>query len=194
RTLKAQKMIDAAKTIRISSMLGSDLTVQRGTRPSVAPQGEVAFFPPDDGADGLIRFVGVIQSIGPVVFTKAIYAPLDLRLVSGRIVEVLGNTPDAPMLDMWFRSVRDPNIYQLAHVNLGVDHRMQVHNRDDFSVHVSYGGVAFGVGANASPGIGGKVKASGHVEMQMVEADFWIDGTCVLKAGEFTPESGLRAP
>jgi leucyl aminopeptidase (aminopeptidase T) len=194
RTLHAQKMIDAATTIRISSDLGTDLTVPRGTRPSTAPQGEVAFFPPENGANGLIRFIGVVQSIGPVVFTKQIYAPVDLRIVDGRIVEISGDSPDSPMLEMWFRSIRDPNIYQLAHVNLGVDQRMLVHNRDDFSVHVSYGGVAFGVGANMSPNVGGTVDASGHIEMQMVEADFWIDDVRVLEHGEFTPDSGLAAP
>jgi 2,5-dihydroxypyridine 5,6-dioxygenase len=194
RTLRAQKMIDAAKTVRVTSGLGTDLTVTRGNRPSVAPMGEVAFFPPEEGSNGLIRFIGGVQSIGPTVFTRMIYAPVNLKIERGRIVDVSGDTPDAPMLDMWFRSIRDPNIYQFAHVNLGVDQRMLVYNRDDFSIHVNYGGVSFGIGANASPGIGGDVLAKGHVEMLLIEADFWIDDTRVLEAGEFTVESRLRAP
>lgn len=194
RSLRAQKLIDAAKTIRVTSSLGTDFQVARGERPSVAPEGEVAFFPPDDSANGVIRFIGGVRTIGPTTLTKIIYAPIAMRVQGGRIVEIEEKTADSVMLNMWFRSVRDPLIYQIAHVNLCVDHRMLVYNRDDFAVHVSYGGVLIGVGANASPGIGGTIRARGHVEMQLVEADYWIDGNCIMKAGEFTVESGLRAP
>jgi hypothetical protein len=194
RSLRAQKMIDAASTIRVTSSVGTDFQVARGDRPSVAPEGEVAFFPPDDRANGVIRFVGGIQSIGPTILTRIVYTPVDIRVEGGRIVEVSRNTPDGTMLDMWFKSVRDPLIYQIAHVNLCLDHRMLVHNRDDFAVHHHYGGVLIGVGANASPGIGGTVRARGHIEMQLIEADYWTDHTCIMKQGEFTRESGLMAP
>lgn len=194
RTLRAQKMIDAASTIRVTSSLGTDFQVKRGDRPSTAAEGEVAFFPPDDSANGSIWFVGGIQSIGPTILTKIIYVPVRIQVKSGRISDISRDTPDGLMLGTWFKSVRDPLIYQIAHVNLCLDHRMLVNNRDDFAVHHHYGGVQIGVGANASPGVGGAVKARGHMEMQLVDADYWIDGTCILRSGEFTPESELAAP
>lgn len=194
RSLRAQKLIDAGETIRVSSGLGTDLRVARGDRPSIAPEGEVAFFPPDDSANGVIQFIGGVRTIGPTTLTKIIYTPIAMRVAGGRIVEIEEKTADGVMLSMWFRSVRDPLIYQIAHVNLCVDHRMLVYNRDDFAIHVSYGGILIGVGANASPGVGGTIRARGHVEMQLVEADFWVDGNCIMKTGEFTVESGLRAP
>ena len=66
-------MIDAAGEIRITSRLGTDLVMERGTRPSFAPwMGQVSFFPTDGTANGRVMFVGGVRTCAPTVLTKMI--------------------------------------------------------------------------------------------------------------------------
>jgi hypothetical protein len=202
RVLKARPLIDNAKTIRITSSLGTDLVMDRGTRPSFAPwMGQVNFWPPPKSASGRIMFVGAVRSCAPTVLTKMIHLPVEMRVEEGRIVEISRATANGVMLDDWFRAVGDPSIYQLAHVNLGLDPRIVIHNLDNFALHFNYGGVLTGFGAKqvgdaggTDPGIS-KITENlpGHVEMHQLGVDYWVDDECILQNGEFTEESGLRA-
>ena len=194
RAQRAQAMIDAAGEIRITSRLGTDLVMERGTRPSFAPwMGQVSFYPTDGTANGRVMFVGGVRTCAPTVLTKMIYEPVEMRVEDGRIVDISTATADGVMLDTWFRGVHDAGIYQLAHVNLGLDPRIVVHRLDNFALHFNYGGVLLGIGANTTPDFGGTNPAAGHVEMHQLGVDYWIDDERILENGEFTEESGLRA-
>ncbi len=202
RVQKARPLIDGAATIRITSSLGTDLVMDRGTRPSFAPwMGQVNFWPPQKSATGRVMFVGAVRTLAPTVLTKMIYKPVEMRVEDGRIVDISRVTEDGVMLDDWFRSVRDPSAYQLAHVNLGLDPRIVIHNLDNFALHFNYGGVLLGFGAKWEADAGGSdpgilqitENLPGHVEMHHVDIDYWIDDERILQNGEFTEESGLRA-
>ena len=202
RVRKARPLIDGATTIRITSSLGTDLVMDRGTGPSFAPwMGQVNFWPPQKSATGRVMFVGAVRTCAPTVLTKMIYKPVEMKVEEGRIVEISRATADGVMLDDWFRSVGDPSAYQLAHVNLGLDPRIVIHHLDNFALHFNYGGVLLGFGAKwrinageSEPGIE-KITENlpGHVEMHHVGVDYWIDDERILQNGEFTEESGLRA-
>ena len=202
RVQKARPLIDGATTIRITSSLGTDLVMDRGTRPSFAPwMGQVNFWPPQKSATGRVMFVGAVRTCAPTVLTKMIYKPVEMKVEEGRIVEISRATEDGVMLDDWFRSVDDPSAYQLAHVNLGLDPRIVIHHLDNFALHFNYGGVLLGFGAKWVANAGGsdpgilKITENlpGHVEMHHVGVDYWIDDERILENGEFTEESGLRA-
>jgi len=194
RSRRAQNMIDVAKTIHVTSELGTDLTVARGDRPSFAPQGQVCFFPPDDSVNGLVYFVGGFRTVAPTVLKRMVYHPVRMEIENGKLVKIERSSEAGVMLDDWFRGVDDPNVYQFAHINLGLDHRIVLHHLDNFALHFNYGGILMGFGANNSPRLGGNVRSKGHIEMQLTGANCLLDGRLILESGEFTADSGLRAP
>lgn len=199
RARTAQKMIDGAKEIRVTSDLGTDFTVARGDpkeRPSYTGSinGQVAFPPPEDSANGVIYYVGGFLIQAPTHQTRMVYEPVRMEFEKGRLVEIDRDSEAGMMLDDWFRTHDDPNSYQFAHINLGLDHRIVFHYLDNNAVHFGYGGILLGIGANWDQLLwGGGVKAESHIDLALRGADYAIDGTSILKAGEFTAESGLRA-
>jgi hypothetical protein len=200
RVKRAQKMIDGAKEIRITSDLGTDFAVARGDpkkRPSyVGPYpAQVAFPPPEDSANGVIYYVGGFLTQFPTHQTRMVYEPVKMEVEKGKLVKIHRDNEVGIMLDEWFKAQNDPNAYQFAHINLGLDHRIVLHYLDNVSVHYNYGGILLGLGSNWSPSLwGGKVKAKSHIDMALVGADWLVDGKAILKRGEFTADSGLRAP
>jgi leucyl aminopeptidase (aminopeptidase T) len=199
RVMRAQKMIDGAKVIRITSDLGTDFTVARGDpkeRPSFPGDipGQVGFPPPEDSATGVVYYVGGFLTQAPTHQTRMVYEPVRMEFEKGKLVKIHRDNEVAIMLDEWFKAQNDPNAYQFAHLNLGLDHRIVLHYLDNLSVHYKYGGVLLGIGANWDPLLwGGGVKAESHIDMCLVGADYVIDGKPILKGGEFTIDSGLRA-
>lgn len=198
RVKKAQKMIDSAKEIRITSDLGTDLTLARGDpkkRLSYThyPPGQVAISPPEDSVNGVIYFVGGLRIQFPVTQKRMVYEPVKLEFEKGKLVKIHRDNEVGIMLDEWFKALNDPNTYQFSHINLGFDPRVVLEYLDNISLHFNYGGVLLGIGTNYWPGWG-EVKAKGHVDMALVGADYWLDGKPILKGGEFTADSGLRAP
>lgn len=199
RVKRAQEMIDGAKDIRVTSDLGTDFAVARGDpreRPSYTGSscGQVAFPPPEDSANGVIYYIGGFLTQFPTHQTRMVYEPVKMEFAEGKLVKVHRNTEAGIMLDEWFRAQNDPNSYQFAHINLGMDHRIVLHNLDNVSVHYHYGGILLGIGANWDPLLwGGGVKAKSHIDMHLVGANYLVDGKLILERGEFTVESGLRA-
>lgn len=197
RSRRVQVLLDKAKTVRLKSSLGTDLLVQRGD-PAVniswCPPGQAAFGPPEDGADGVIHYQGGFRTQFPHVITGMVYEPVRMEISKGKIVEIARDTADGIMLDDWFRSHNDPNSYQFAHMNLGLDPRVQLHRLDNVAVHFNYAATLCAFGTNYSAVFGTEVKANSHIEMNYTGGDYWLDDLCLVRAGEFTDESGLRGP
>jgi 2,5-dihydroxypyridine 5,6-dioxygenase len=198
RIKRGQEMIDQAKVIRITSDLGTDFTVERGDlreRPSFTGTiyGHVGFPPPEDTANGTIYFVGTVFIQCPTHQARIVYEPVKMEFERGKLVNIHRDNEVGIMLDDWFRSQNDPNSYQLAHVNLGFDHRIVLHYLDNMAIHYYYGGICMGVGSNWDPLLwGGKVKAKSHIELTLIGADYLLDGKPILIGGEFTADSGLQ--
>src|SRR5207244_2634425 len=107
-----------------TSALGTDLVVRRGDPKklvSFAPPGQVAFAPPEDGIDGVVYYQGGFRIQAPEVIRRMVYQPVRLVVKKGKLVEISRDSETGIMLDDWFRSHRDPNSYQFAHINLGLD-------------------------------------------------------------------------
>lgn len=197
RTRRAEKLISNAKTIRLTSSLGTDLTIQRGDSKkllSYAPPGQVAFAPPTDGIEGVIYYQGGFRMQAPDVVRRMVYQPVRMVVKRGKLVEIARDTDAGIVLDDWFRSHKDPNSYQFAHVNLGLDPRIKLHNLDNIAVHFNYGATLVAFGTNYTPLFGSGVRAISHIDMNYTGGDYWVDDLCVVRAGEFTDESGLRGP
>lgn len=194
RTERAKAYVDGAKTIRVTSRLGTDLRVQRGNvreRPSFCPPGQAAFAPPDDGVDGVLYFVGGVRIQTPALRKQMIYEPVRMEIAEGKIREIHRDNGSAAMLDDWFRSHKHPNSFHFAHINLGLDPRVELSQLDNLSVHYNYGGILMGFGVNYTPLFGSTVRAPSHVELALVGGSYAVDDTLLLIDGEFTEASGL---
>jgi leucyl aminopeptidase (aminopeptidase T) len=197
RTRRAQSLIDNANTIRLTSSLGTDLLVQRGDpeeRLSYAPAGQVAFAPPDDGVDGVVYYQGGFRIQYPEVIRRMVYQPTRMEVENGKLVEIARDAEIGIMLDDWFRSHDDPNSYQFAHINLGLDPRIRLDRLDNIAVHFNYGATLIAFGINYTPLFGSGVIAKSHIDMNYTGGDYWVDDLCLVRNGEFTDESGLRGP
>lgn len=194
RTRRAQEYVDRARRIRVTSQLGTNLTVERGdpqTLLSFCPPGQAAFAPPADGVEGTLFFVGGIRIQTPVLQKFLVHEPVRMDITKGKVVKIHRDNASSVRLDDWFRSHADPNSYQFAHINLGLDPRIEMTVLDNLSVHYNYGGILMGFGVNYTPLFGSRVRARSHVELQLVGASYAVDDRPLLVDGEFTRESGL---
>lgn len=200
RSRRARELIDAARMLRITSRLGTDLTFARGDptkRIAYVPDGQCAFAPPTESANGVLMFRGAYRTRcpGPLGHKGLVRLPVRLTIEAGVIQSISTDTEAGVFLAEWFASWDDPDVYKLAHMNLGLDHRIHLEYLDNLAVHFNYGGILTGWGLNQTPRFGAEEKrqASAHMELQLTGASLFLDDTQILAAGEFTPESGLSA-
>ena len=197
RTERALKLINSAQTIRVKSDLGTDFSIARGDpekRIAYYPAGQVAIAPPEDSANGVMYYVGGLRTQAPALLKRMVYEPIKIEFENGKIVDISRKSDAGIMLDEWFRSHGDPNSYQFAHINLGLDNRVRLENLDNISLHFNYGGIMMGFGANYDPYTFGDtvVKCQSHIDMALVGADYYLDEHKILEGGEFSIDSGLR--
>lgn len=194
RAQLAQRIIDGAKTIRVTTPLGTDLRVPRGDPKTLisfpSPHfGQVAFAPPPGTADGVVMFQGAVRIQAPDPQTFHVYEPFRLVLREGRIVEIDRANGWAHFLAYWFESFNTPEAYQLAHINVGLDERPSLVQIDNMSVHFRAGGVLMGFGINWTPLFGTPRGAEliNHVDMHLINVSYFADETQLVDRGRLTP-------
>jgi leucyl aminopeptidase (aminopeptidase T) len=198
RTRRARVLVDGAKAFHLTSPLGTNLRLGRGDpaeRVAYAPDGQVAFAMPSETVVGQLALVGAVRSRcpGPVGVRRMVEDPIYLRVDAGLITQIEEDHGNARWLAHWFRQWNDPEVYRVAHVNLGLDHRVKLHYLDNLAVHFNYGGILLGVGTQHSAlfGHAGVCQAPAHIELHHTGLTLEIDGRRILENGEFTLASGL---
>jgi hypothetical protein len=203
RLHRAQEIVDSAKTFRVTSDLGTDLTMQRGNIEMFPVRlqgcgalkpgefrcplgGWVAMALPKAGMSGVIQFVGMIDFTGGPRH-MIIEQRVRMEIEEGKLVSIGRDNPDGIFLDDWFKSWGDPNSYRFSHFNIGLDHRERLYRHPDIWVHALYGGLLFAFGS------GSVIKAKSHTHITLVDGDLYVDDKVILRRGEFTEDSGLRA-
>lgn len=213
RVRRARDLVDGAERFRITSSLGTDLTLRRGDREQfpvlmqgipVTERGQfgdlfggwVAMALPEAGVDGVLHYVGAYDAIGGP-YHRVVDEPIVLHIEEGRITKIGGDHEEARALAQWFGSWQDPSSYRFSHFNIGLDHRARQYRFPDTNLHAAYGGMILAFGSNYSPGIFGRgsvVRARSHVDLTLVGASLAVDERQILVDGEFAPDSGLRGP
>ena len=185
-------------TVRITSELGTDLTVRRGERPVHCQDGAVTF-PGDWDSLGVVvcAFAPVeTEANGVVVVNGPIYAspdfrfhlsmPLKLIFEHGRVVDIQGEGSELTRLCSYLDDVKDPNAYVIAHTGFGMDPRARIMGVTDVGNWESYdAGINIAIGANNIPQLHGQTACKSHVDMFVLGASMTVDDKSVIQGGTF---------
>ena len=211
------RLLYEVSMIRVTSRQGTDLILERGdpqkqlmntaegqtnysplsieSRMAIA-KGEHP--PVHEVVSGTLMFQGayVTKCPGPHGHASLVQEPVQMEIDRGRIVSIARDTEHGIFLDNWFRCWENPAVYYIDHFNIGVDHRVRLEYLDNLSVHFNYGGLLLGFGISFSSNRGdlGVFRANAHIEIHLTGATVFFDERPILVDGEFTRESGLRAP
>ncbi|MCL6449931.1 MAG: hypothetical protein K6T75_01365 [Acetobacteraceae bacterium] len=200
RGLEGVKVLSAGRKIRITSDAGTDLLVDKGSRPVHCsygfsdrpgrwdhwPQGNVSVMPPEDQAEGVL-----VVDKGDVIYTPGIdrhvSEPIKLTYREGKIVEIEGGT-DAMALKEWFESFHDERAYWISHVGWGIEERAQwsIIGMDS---ECFYGGIMVAYGRNIFPGSGGVNDTVAHGQVILRNCNFTVDGQVIVEKGRIVPEN-----
>jgi 2,5-dihydroxypyridine 5,6-dioxygenase len=210
RVEAGEKLLAKAKEMRITSLVGTDVTYRLGQYPVITQYGYTdqpgrwdnlpGGFLYTGGNDGCVDGV-VVLNTGDIVFPFKRYLSNPIRMIieKGMVTRIEGEHVDAELLRAFMAKYNDPRAYAVSHIGWGMDEKAQwdfmatsplgalTNGVDGRSF---YGNVLFSTGPNAE--LGGTNDTGCHLDLPLRSCDLFLDGEPVVKAGEIVREE-LRA-
>ncbi|MCL1894998.1 MAG: aminopeptidase [Clostridiales bacterium] len=184
---KYADMLTGAKTVRVVTDKGTDVTFQAEGRKGIAdtgdltepgaignlPAGEAFFAPLEDGADGTIVVDGCIAYVGPVKDDVVI------NVKEGRITDISGGESAEALLV--FLKDKDDEANGIAEFGIGTNPGAKIigHPLVDEKV---WGTIHIAFGMNSS--LGGVRQSNIHYDCIINDPTVWIDDVMVMEKGE----------
>ncbi len=186
-----KRRLDSARTVRITTPLGTDLRFSISGRSANAcpgicwepgtlgspPDSEVNTPPLEYAAEGTL----VVDASIPCREIGVLEEPITLTVRGGAVVEIDGPTAVAAALRHVFDRVGNPDARQLAEFGIGLNTSAEITGRmlDDEGCA---GTVHFGFGSNAT--IGGRIRVPFHLDFVVRRPDVYLDDTLWMQSGE----------
>jgi 2,5-dihydroxypyridine 5,6-dioxygenase len=204
RTLAGALRMEKAKTVRVASDTGTDLTVQKTGRKGAEQSGIAAepgawdnwgfglvcCAPLEDSADGTY-VVSPGDSAATIERVAIDRERVVFRFEKGRVVSIEGGA-QAELMRMHLESFNDPNVYRIAHIGWGTQEKA-VWGGPNFTTadwESFYGCMMlhFGVNIFNTParhkGLGGKVPAgTHHWGGAVLNHSLWLDDELIVDKG-----------
>ncbi|MGF0095595.1 aminopeptidase [Peptoniphilus sp. SGI.035] len=186
---KVASMLANSKKIHLTTPMGTDLTFSAEGRRgnslycivepgefSTAPTIEANVSPIEGTAQGKI----VADASVPYIGIGLLEEPIEFEVVDGFIVDIKGGY-QAKMLSDNFKSMNDPNVYNIAELGIGLNPKCSFVGLmlEDEGV---YGSAHIGIGTSVN--LGGTLKAACHYDAIMTGATVVADGVEILKDGK----------
>lgn len=186
---KVASMLANSKKVHLTTPLGTDLTFSAEGRRgnalyclvepgefSTAPTIEANVSPIEGTAQGRI----VADASVPYIGIGLLEEPIEFEVVDGFIVDIKGGY-QAKMLADNFKSMNDPNVYNIAELGIGLNPNCRFIGLmlEDEGV---YGSVHIGIGTSIN--LGGTLKAACHYDAIMTKPTVIADGVEILKDGK----------
>jgi 2,5-dihydroxypyridine 5,6-dioxygenase len=205
RVEAAGRKIAAAKTLRITSPAGTDLTYQLGQY-SHTPilqygytdipgrwdhfPGAFAYTWPNEGqSEGTI-----VLREGDIIypFKEFVRGEIHITVEKGFITDISGGF-DAEHLSHFLAAWNDPDAYAMAHIGWGLDemalwNNISLINRESAigqDGRAFYGNVLWSTGPNTD--VGGSRNTPAHLDIVMKGASLYLDGEPMVENGDVIP-------
>jgi leucyl aminopeptidase (aminopeptidase T) len=157
-----------------------DAVLERPGESKTLPGGLIACLAPIE--ETIAGTVVIDGSLSPVGLLRA---PVTMKVTEGKIKDISGGS-DAAIFRKWIESFGDPNMYNIAHIGLGLNPtaRMSGIATEDERV---FGAFTFGIGSkletiNQFKGKSGVAKA--HADGLMLESTIVLDGKTYMRQGK----------
>ena len=189
------QFIHDGSTIRVTSDVGTDITMPKSGRKGVSqdglvpepggwdnfPSAQCACAPLEDQARGVL-----VVNPGDIILPlkRIVSTPVRISVDRGRITGIEGEA-DAALLRSWFEGWRDPNSYVIAHIGFGCDPRAEIAAMQLMEWESYAGGVMVAFGANDGAFLGGKNRATSHIDIVLLNANFYVDNELLVDHGGF---------
>jgi 2,5-dihydroxypyridine 5,6-dioxygenase len=197
RVETAAEILRSAKTMRITSKHGTDVTYKIGMYPTVDEYGytdtpgrwdhwPAAFVftgGADDGVNGQI-----VLAPGDVLlpFNTYVREPVTYTIEKGFVQDIRGGL-DAELIKSYMAEFKDPRGFGMSHVGWGLDHRAQWHGLTQFpggmgmELRSFYGNVMFSTGPNNE--LGGPNDTACHLDIPMRNCSLFLDDEPIVLDG-----------
>ncbi len=207
RVLAGAAILSKAKTMRVHSKAGSDMTVRLGQykllvqygfadepgRWDHCPSAFVGMWPDELSAQGTI-----VLAPGDTIlpFKTYVQTPITLTIRDGSIRDIAGGL-DARYLRDYMESFKDPEGYAVSHLGwglhprahwtaLGMYDKRQTNGMDARSF---WGNFMFSTGPNAEGG--GSRHTPCHLDIPMMDCSVEVDGVSMVEEGRVTMPGAL---
>lgn len=189
--LQVSRLLEAARTARLMTLAGTDLSMDLSGRPGNAhagfidapgqmttmPNVEASVSPVEGSAVGTI----VGDASIPYYDIGLLAEPVRMMVEQGRVNSITGGR-QAQQIARRMAEQDDPNVYNIAQLSFGLNPlcRMQGVMLEDEGV---YGTSHIGIGTSSL--LGGTVKAKMHFDVIMWNPTLELDGEIVLREGQW---------
>ncbi len=186
--------IAQADEIRVTSPAGTDLVARMGGR-KIRYSGKLADTPGEPiMLGGQISWCPLEETInGTLVFDGAIWPPKEIGLLrqpvrltveKGRVTAVEGGS-EAKILERWFASFDNPNIYRIAHYSLGFNPGVTRPTGRIVEDERVFGCIEFGIGSQGKQIGGPGWDAGGHTDGIVLNPSIYLDGEPLEEEGVY---------
>ncbi len=196
RVVAAQKVLQGAKKMRVTSPSGSDITMALGQYPTVTeygfadepgrwdhwPSGFLFSWPNEGSANGKI-----VIDVGDILLPFKNYCreQIVLTIDNGFITDISGGF-EAEYLADYMRYFDDPEVYGISHVGWGLQPRAQwtamgLHDKNDgmcMDARAFDGNFLFSTGPNTE--VGGTRKTPCHMDIPLRNCTITLDDEIVV--------------
>ena len=195
---EAMRRLRAAKSMRVTSAAGSDLTVDLArarvggvwgftSKPGTLthwPAGLVLAFPAAGAVNGtLVLAPGDVN----LTFKRYLADPVTLRIENDHVVAIEGASVDAELMRGYFAAWGDRSAYAVSHVGWGLNRRarwdaMTFYDKADFNgteLRAFAGNFLYSTGANEVAGR----HTLGHFDLPLRGCTVTLDGEAVVREG-----------
>ena len=198
RIQRGRALMQQAKTLRVSSVAGTDLRVDMtdamvgGNVGWVDEPGQLASWPggicscfPREGAVNgtLVLDEGDIN----LTFKRYLAKPVRLSINNDFVTDIDGDGLDADLMREYFGAWKDPNAYGASHVGWGMNHAARweslvMYDKGDVNgteQRAFAGNFLYSTGANPRAGR----HTLGHYDLPVRRCDIWLDDRQIAAAG-----------
>jgi leucyl aminopeptidase (aminopeptidase T) len=195
-TMKLAELLTKAKTARVTTAKGTDLTLSIEGREGVAltgfcqkgrlaaPPGMEGLCCPVEGtAEGKFICDVSVQGLPPElgIYEKILDETIEFVVHDGLVKEINGGA-EARELDEYLKSMNDPTVFNIAELGVGTNSALPGWDGTMLDEALQ-GGLHIGLGDNVCfPG--GKVESTGHFDPVMSSITLELDGKAIIKNGK----------